>query len=103
MPEEQKTIAQVLSELWELTVSYTKQETVEPLKGLGRFIGFGVAGSVLTGIGVLLLSLAGLRVLQTHTDDHLSGNLSWIPYLAALVLLSLLIFVTVRAITKDGK
>ena len=103
MPEEPKTIAQVLSELWELTLSYAKQETVEPMKGLGRFIGWGVAGSLLTSIGALLLTLAGLRVLQTHSDDHLSVNLSWIPYAVALVSLSLLILGIVRLITKEPK
>ena len=103
MPEEQKSIAQVLSELWELTVSYAKQETVEPLKGLGRFIGYGIAGSILTGIGVLLLTLAFLRGLQRQTGVLLTGHLSWIPYTGALVVLSLLIYVTVRAITKDAK
>ncbi|MGI8662638.1 MAG: hypothetical protein ACR2LQ_05430 [Acidimicrobiales bacterium] len=100
---DQKSIAQVLSELWELLVSYAKQETVEPLKGLGRFIAWGVAGSVLASVGVLLLTLAGLRALQTQTDDHLTGNLSWVPYGAALVLLGVLVFGVVRLITKDAK
>jgi hypothetical protein len=102
VPEEQKSIAQVLSELWELLVSYAKQETVEPLKGLGRFIGYGVAGSVLTGIGIPLLALAILRGVQSH-DDHLTGNLSWLPYLIALLFLAIFIYLTVRAITKDAK
>lgn len=102
MPEEQRSIAQVLSELWEMLVSYAKQETVQPLKGLGRFIGWGVAGSLLTGVGVLLLTLAGLRALQTQTGEHLTGSLSWVPYAAALVLLGLLISLTVLAIKPKG-
>lgn len=102
MATDQKSIAQVLSELWEMLVSYAKQETVEPLKGLVRFVGYGVAGAVLTSVGLVLLTLAGLRALQTQTDGRLSGNLSWIPYLAALVLLSVLVAFTASRISAKG-
>ena len=98
MPEEEKSIPQVLTELWEMTVSYAKQETVEPLKGLGRFVAFGVGAALLGAIGIILLTLAGLRGLQTHNDGHLDGNWNWVPYLAALVLLGLLIALAVSRI-----
>jgi hypothetical protein len=100
--DEQKSIAQVLSELWELLVSYAKQETVEPLKGLGRFVGYGLLSALLLSIGVLLLTLSGLRFLQVHTDTHLTGSWSWVPYFAALVILSGLIALIVRAIRPKG-
>lgn len=102
MADEQKSIAQVLRELWELLISYAKQETLEPLKGLGRFIGWGIAGSLMTSIGVVLLTLAGLRAMQTQTGDHLTGNLSWVPYAVALVLLGALVAVTAFAIKPKG-
>ena len=57
MPEQEKSIPQVLTELWEMLVSYGKQETVEPLKGLGRFVAFGMASakdSFFAGCGVPL-------------------------------------------------
>jgi hypothetical protein len=98
VPEEEKSIPQVLTELWEMLVSYAKQETVEPLKGLGRFVAFGLGAAVVGGIGIILLTLAGLRALQTHNDDHLTGNWNWVPYLAALVLLGVLIAMAVRRI-----
>ena len=102
MPEEEKSIPQVLTELWEMLVSYAKQETVEPLKGLGRFVGFGLGAAVFGGIGIILLTLSGLRALQTHNDNHLDGNWNWVPYLAALVLLAILILVAVRRIKPKG-
>ena len=38
---------------FQLTLSYLKQETLEPLKGLGRFIAFGLAGSFAIAVGVV--------------------------------------------------
>ncbi len=60
-----------------LVVDYAKQETLGPLKSLGRFVAFGVAGSrgPVHRRDVLLL-LAGLRALQTETGSTFTGNLS---------------------------
>ena len=102
LPEEEKSIPQVLTELWEMLVSYAKQEAVEPLKGLGRFVAFGAAAALVGGIGIILLTLAGLRALQTHNDEHFDGNLNWVPYLAALVLLGALIALAVSRIKTKG-
>jgi hypothetical protein len=102
VPEEEKSIPQVLTELWEMLVSYTKQETVDPLKGLGRYITFGIAAAVFGSMGILLLTLGGLRALQTHNDEHLSGHWNWVPYAAALALLLLLITIAVRRIRPKG-
>jgi hypothetical protein len=102
LPEQEKSIPQVLTELWEMLVSYAKQETVQPLKGLGRFVASGMAAAVVGGIGIILLTLSGLRALQTHNDGRLDGNWNWVPYLAALVLLGLLIALAVSRI-KAGR
>lgn len=77
----------------DLVVAYAKQETLGPLRGLGKFVAFGVAGSVALSIGGFLLLLALLRALQTETGSTFEGNLSWLPYLitaaAALAVLGL--------------
>jgi hypothetical protein len=80
-------LPQLVKELWELVVAYFKQETVVPLKQLGRWVGFGILGALLLGVGVLLLALAGLRALQDETGTTFTGNLSWIPYLIMFVAL----------------
>ena len=80
-----KSIPQVATELWELSTAYAKQETLDPLKGLGRFLSYGLSGALLLGIGVTLLLLSGLRALQTETGTAFTGNLSWIPYLIIMV------------------
>lgn len=98
-----KSIPQVASELWELSIAYAKQETIDPLKGLGRFLGYGVGGALLFGLGSVLLLLAGLRALQTETGSTFTGNLSWVPYLiillAAAALMGLVIW---RVVQRKG-
>jgi hypothetical protein len=71
----------VVSELWELVKTYAKQETVGPLRGIGRSIAFGVGGSVVLSLGLVLLALALLRALQTETGTTFTGSWSWAPYL----------------------
>jgi hypothetical protein len=81
----------------QLIIDYVKQETLEPLKGLGRFILFGVAGSVAMAIGLVILAIAFLRVLQGETDGTFGGNWSWAPYLICTVAV-----VTVAAAAAAG-
>ena len=101
MPEpEPKSIPEIATELWALTKDYARQETVDPLKGVGRYLGFGAAGALLGGVGVILLMLAGLRALQTETGDALDGNLSWLPYLIVLVVAAALVAWAVTRISK---
>lgn len=74
-----------LSEVKELIVAYAKQETIDPIKGLGRYLAFGLMGSFLLAAGCLLLALAGLRALQTETGTTFEGDWSWAPYLIVFV------------------
>lgn len=71
-------------ELVDLVVAYAKQETIDPIKRLGRVIVFGIVGSMLAGIGAVFLALAAIRALQTETSLF-DGNLSWTPYLIVAV------------------
>ena len=98
-----KSIAQVVSELWELLRDYAKQETVDPLKGLFHYVAYGVGGALLLSLGIVLLAIGGLRALQTHTDEHLTGNWSWLPYFATLIVLAILIALSVSAIRRESK
>ncbi len=84
----------------QLIVAYIKQETLEPVKGLGRYILFGVAGSVALSIGLAILAVGLLRVLQTETGSAFTGNLSWIPYLLCTVVVVLVAYLAVRAISR---
>jgi hypothetical protein len=86
LPEqESKSMPEVATELWGLTKDYARQETIDPLKGVGRYLAYGGIGALLGSIGVILLMLAGLRALQTETGSTFTGNLSWLPYLIVIV------------------
>ncbi|MDQ3758214.1 MAG: hypothetical protein M3394_10240 [Actinomycetota bacterium] len=103
MADKDKGLPTLAGELWELVVGYAKQETIEPLKNLGRFIAFGVMSSFLLGIGLVLLALAGLRALQTETGDAFDGDLTWAPYLVVLVGSGLVMVLAVRAIGRHKR
>ena len=68
-------------DFFHLVVDYAKQETLGPLKSLGRFLLFGLVGSIAITAGAVLLLLALLRALQTETGSSFTGHLSWLPYL----------------------
>jgi hypothetical protein len=76
---------ETIRELRELVVEYAKQETLEPLLGLRRYVGFGLLGAVLLGTGSMFLQIGFLRLLQDQTGPHLRGNWSWVPYIAVIV------------------
>ncbi len=87
-------------EAFRLVLDYVKQETLDPVKGLGRFILFGVAGSVALSLGLAVLAVGLLRLLQGETAGAFDGNLSWIPYLICAVVVVAVAAVAVRAISR---
>jgi uncharacterized membrane protein YidH (DUF202 family) len=93
-------VPEVAKELWELVVTYAKQETVDPLKRLGKFIGFGMPAMLLIGFGILLALIGLLRALQTETHSHFTGNLTWVPYAITAGVAVLLIAIAVLAIVR---
>lgn len=76
-------------ELVDLVIAYAKQETIEPLKGLGKNALKGLAGALLLGIGGVFVSIGALRALQTETD-WFDENWSWAPYLITAGILGVL-------------
>lgn len=93
-------IRQSGTDAFQLVVDYVKQETLTPLKGLGRYLVFGIAGSILLCGGLVLLLIALLRALQEETGGFFGGSLTWAPYLivggAAVLLMGLAAWRIVR-------
>lgn len=77
---------QTIRELKELVIAYAKQETLDQLKGLGRYVAYGVGGALLIGTGVMFLAIGALRALQgDRSGPHFTGNWSWAPYAIVIV------------------
>ena len=69
----------------------------------GIRVSLGIGGAVAVSIGVLMGVLAILRGLQAQTGPHLTGNLTWVPYLVTLVIAGVILFFSVRSITKPNR
>jgi len=95
-----KSAQELIDELRGLVVDYARQETVDPLRSLGRYIAFGLAGSILLAIGGVFVSLGLLRLLQTQTGDVFDGGWSFVPYLIVLVFVVVAIGLLVGAVMR---
>ena len=90
-------------ELRELAVRYVKEETVKPIKDLGRFLAYGTLGSLFVGFGYVFLLIGALRYLQWQFPV-LDGSLSWLPYLIVAALALLVIALTAwRVVSGTAK
>lgn len=88
-PARNVPLPQLFTELRDLVIAYVKQETLAPLQSLGRWVGFGIGGSLLLGFGVVFLAMSALRALQEETGDTFTGNWSWVPYVIVVFALAL--------------
>lgn len=92
MAQSSPSFQDTVRELWELLKAYARQETIDPLRPVGRRIGFGIAGSLLFSVGWILVALGTVRFLQTHTlpgaGDWLRVH-DWSVYLVGLAVLAI--------------
>lgn len=90
-----------IGELANLVVAYAKQETLEPIRGAGRWLAFGL-GAVLSLIfGIALLTLGTLRLLQFELFAG-ATTWSWIPYLIVMTLCAIVAVISLGRIKKDS-
>jgi hypothetical protein len=92
--------ADQVSDIVDTTKAYARQELLEPVKGLGRFVGVGVAASFCFTLALVLLTIAALRALQHFTGTALTGNWSWVPYLVVLVAVAVVVGAVASRIPK---
>ena len=83
--KEGATFRRDFDEIRELFVRYFKEQTLQPVKDMGRFAAYGALGSIFVGFGVVIGLLGLLRMLQA-LFPVLDGSLSWIPYLIVVAL-----------------
>lgn len=87
----------------QLLVDYTKQETLDPLKQLGRYVGFGIGGSLLMFLGWFFIALASLRLMQTLEVFSGSSWASTLPYLISIAVLLLAIALIYLVLSRAKK
>jgi hypothetical protein len=63
----------------DLLKRYVMQETLGPLKQIGRILGYGIGGALSLAVGLVLLIVAVLRVLQEDTGRFFAGHWNWVP------------------------
>ena len=102
LPKRSSDPKEAVTEALDLVKAYARQETIEPLKNLKRFVGFGVVGGLLVALGLFFLALSGLRYMQTHRffGQHLTGNWSWLPYLIVFLFTIVIAGLFASRITK---
>ncbi|MFN0029318.1 MAG: hypothetical protein ACKV2O_19355 [Acidimicrobiales bacterium] len=98
-----KSTPELLSELRALVVDYAKQETIDPLKSLGRYLGYGLAGSLLIAVGGLFVCVGLLRLLQTETGSAFDGGWSFVPYLLVLVVAIVVLILLGLAVARSKR
>ena len=97
---------QTVRELKDLVVAYAKQETTDPLKGLARYVGWGLAGALLMGTGIGFLAIGLLRALEDNRGWLFHGNWSWVPYVidvVGLVAIAALVWTTRSRLNRKSK
>lgn len=73
------------AEIVDMVIAYARQETIEPLRGAGRWIVWGVVSMALVSIGMVLVALGLLRLVQDLTSDVFDGAWSFVPYVFGTV------------------
>jgi hypothetical protein len=100
-------VSTLVRDIATLLVEYVKQETLDPIKGLARFVAVGLASMVVTGLGIVLLLLGGVRLLQDEAGSAFDGHLKFLPYLFALIVSAVVAVGALRAASgpsrKGGK
>lgn len=103
---EAKSPVDHVTEFATMVVDYAKQETLDPLKSLKRYLAHGVAGAVCLGIGLMFLLLALLRGLQSidffAQDGGEPGATTLIPYAITLVVGFVVVGLFVGMIKRDA-
>ena len=90
-----------LSASLDLVVGYVKQELVAPLRGAGRWLGFGLLAAFFLLLASFLMLLGLLRLLQSASLPF-DGGWSWVPYVAVMLAAIALVAFSLGRINKPS-
>lgn len=87
-------------EIFDLVVAYARQETIEPLRGAGRWILWGLASMVLISLGMVLFALGLLRAVQDLAGTTFDGPWSFMPYVIGVVFSAIVVAVALTQVRR---
>jgi hypothetical protein len=90
-----------VGELANLVIAYAKQETIDPIRGAGRWLAFGFAAVLALSFGIAFLALGTLRLLQFEVFAN-ATTWSWIPYFIVMALCVIVALLAISRIKKDS-
>jgi hypothetical protein len=100
-----RELPELIREFVDMAKAYLLQETVEPAKALGRFIGYVLGASVVWALGALLIAIAMMRgVIYVLPDGPYWEALGYL--LAALVVtgaIAAIVYVGQRGDEEGGR
>ena len=94
-------LPELIREFTDMSKEYLRQETLDPAKELGRYAGFAVGAALCFGIGAVLLSIAGVRLIIDALPE--GPNWSALGYLIAAVVIALMSGLLIKFAAEDRK
>ena len=92
--------ADQVTDLFDSVKAYARQETVEPLKGAGRWLAVGSLAALSLGLAMVFASMAVLRLSQDLGGEALDGSWSFVHYFITLAIMMILVAVTFSRISQ---
>lgn len=96
-----------VTDVVESVKAYARQETIEPLKGAGRWLAVGTIAAFSLGLAMVFGSLGVLRLSQDLGGETLDGSWSFLHYFITFAITGVLVGVTFsrisrRSLAKEG-
>jgi hypothetical protein len=88
-------------ELFQLVRDYVRQETLDPLRGVGRWLAWGLVGSVALLFGAVVGLLGLLRLLQAEIFTQPNG-FTWGPYMIVVGFALVMIWLSLTRIQRPS-
>ena len=88
-------------ELFEMVRDYVKQETLDPLRGVGRWLAWGIVGAIALLFGAVVGLLGLLRLLQGEVFSQ-QDRLTWAPYFIVVAVALVMIWVSLTRIARPS-
>ena len=80
---------------------YVKQETLDPLRGVGRWLAWGIVGAVALLFGAVIGLIGLLRLLQAEVFYQPNG-FTWAPYMIIVVVAVVMVWLSLTRIARPS-